>query len=318
MRVLKIASVILSCGLVVIFAFWIGLKISDRIVDGAQPVVSENANQNSENIPDPLAYNPPNMDAVPEGPDGDAIKRGYKIVNETNSVLDGYVGNKLSCSSCHAGAGLEQSVSPLVGVTAKYPQYRPREGKIMSIEDRINGCMVRSMNGKEIPENSADMRAIVSYLSYISKGIPTGEPELPWLGQNKMKNVPKPNVNDGDSLYKQSCVACHAADGSGTNTNSGPALWGNNSFNDGAGLSRLTQLAGYIQRNMPAGQAGSLTNQQAVDLAAFILSKDRPEWKGHNKDWPNGGKPNDVIDKKKREQIKKGTINWDDVLKEAQ
>ncbi|GIN85171.1 hypothetical protein J6TS2_15570 [Heyndrickxia sporothermodurans] len=315
---MKISSIILSCGLIVVLAFWVGIKIADRIIENGGTSVTVNSEQipKDDSTENTLAYNPPNMENVPDGPDGKAIKRGYKIINETNTALDGYVGNKLSCSSCHAGAGLDQNVSSLVGVTAKYPQYRPREGKIMSIEDRVNGCMVRSMDGKPIPENSEDMRAVVAYLKYISEGVPIGEKDIPWLGQNKMKDVPAPNIKNGDKLYKTSCIACHAADGSGTNTNSGPALWGDNSFNDGAGLSRITQLAGYIQRNMPAGQAGTLSKQEASDLAAFILSKDRPEWKGHKTDWPNGDRPNDIINKEKREQIKKGTINWDKVLKE--
>lgn len=310
---MKSAGVILSSGLIVVLAFWIGLQISDRIV-GEPKTAPAAVSQGSDETGGSPAYKPPSMDEVPEGPLGEAITYGHKLVNETNTVADGYVGNQLSCTSCHAGAGLEENVSSLVGVTAKYPQYMPREGEIRTIEDRINGCMIRSMNGKEFPLDSKEMKAMVSYLSYISQGIKVGD-ELPWLGTNNMKNVPVPDIAAGEQTYQKSCIACHAADGNGTGTNTGPALWGPDSFNDGAGLSRLSKMAGYIQSNMPVGQEGTLSDQDAANLAAFILSQDRPEWKGKDGDWPHGGKPNDIINKEKREQVKNGTINWEEVVK---
>ena len=115
-------------------------------------------------------------------------------------------------------------------------------------------------------------------------------------------------------MYQQSCIACHAGDGSGTGSNSGPALWGEGSFNDGAGLARVTKMAGYIQNNMPFGAEKTLGDQEASDLAAYILSQDRPEWKNHNKDWPNGGRPKDIMTKELRQQVQDGTIDWDEVL----
>ncbi|TQR18034.1 c-type cytochrome [Psychrobacillus vulpis] len=260
-----------------------------------------------------LTYNPPSLEEVPEGPIGEAITYGYKLVNETYSVADPYVGNNLSCASCHAGAGLDKDSSSLVGVTAVYPQYIARSGKIVTIEDRINGCMVRSMNGEKFEANSDELKAMVAYFTYISEGVPVGA-DIPWRMTNDMDNVPTPNVASGEQLYQKSCIACHAADGSGTDPNTGPALWGDNSFNDGAGLARISKMAGYIKNNMPAGSEGTLTNQEAADLAAYVLSQDRPEWKNHDKDWPNGGKPNDIMNKERREEVKNGTINWEEVL----
>ena len=48
-------------------------------------------------------------------------------------------------------------------------------------------------------------------------------------------------------------------------------------------------MAGYIQNNMPIGAAGTLTDQEAADLAAFILSQDRPEWANHEKTGQKAG-----------------------------
>lgn len=259
------------------------------------------------------------MEAIPDDNKmKEDILLGYNLVNETHVYAEEYVGNQLSCTSCHAGAGLEPSNASLVGVMADYPKYIPRSGDIVTIEERINGCMVRSMNGKKFDVGSDELEAMVAYFKYISKGVKIGE-ERPWANSEDMEQVPTPNVADGEKLYSEkSCIACHAADGAGTGANTGPALWGENSFNDGAGIARMSKMAGYIQAYMPAGQEGTLTDQEAADLAAYILSQDRPEWGGHEKDWPKGGKPSDIMTKERREQVKQGTINWQEVLKDFQ
>ncbi|MFS0690862.1 c-type cytochrome [Sporosarcina sp. 179-K 8C2 HS] len=299
----------------VIFLLANQLKTDKSLMqEGPAAVTEENGGK--------IAYNPPSIDDVPEGPMGDAILRGRELINDTSnairakasSVEDGEnLVNELSCTSCHAGDGLDKDTSSLVGVAAVYPQYNERADKVLTLEDRINGCMVRSMNGQPFKEGDEDLDAMVAYLSYISEGIPVGA-ELEWLGKNDMKDVPIPDVENGERVFQQSCVACHASDGSGTGPNAGPALWGDGSFNDGAGMARLSKNAGFIKNNMPLGQPNSLTNQEAADLAAFILSQDRPEWNGHDKDWPKGNRPTDVMTKELREQVKNGTIDWENVL----
>lgn len=258
------------------------------------------------------AYNPPSMDDLdPKNPMTEYITYGQKVFHETDTVLDGYIGNQLSCSSCHADAGLAKS-SSMVGVTTQFPQHRPREGVVYTLEDRVNGCMVRSMNGKKLPNDSKEMRAMISYLTYISEGIEVGT-ELPWRMQNTMKEIPLPKIEDGERLYSEKgCVACHGQNGEGKGATVGPALWGENSFNDGAGMGRLSKIAGYIQNNMPPN-GGTLTDPEAANLAAFILSQDRPVWEGHDKDWPNGGRPTDIITKERREKIRAGTFDWSEI-----
>lgn len=255
-----------------------------------------------------LVYNPPKMEDLDgkEDPLSEAIKRGYTYVNESNTTLDEYVGNQLSCTSCHAGAGIGEA-SSLVGVTAVSPEYNPRAGKVMSIEDRINGCMVRSMNGEKLPLDSQEMRDMVSYLTYISKDVPVGA-DLSWRKPNTMKveDIPETDLAKGEEIYKQSCAACHGADGGGTGANTGPALWGENSFNDGAGMARLSTATVFIQRNMPVGQENSLSVQEAADVAAYILSQERPKWKGRENDWPKGGAPKDSPYYNELKSVKEG------------
>ncbi|MGA3599459.1 c-type cytochrome [Lysinibacillus agricola] len=295
---------------------FVGAVISDKILGDANGESKEAAEQTK--IPTTAAaqsavYAPPSIEEVPDGPMKETILNGYELVNNTHVAADEYVGNQLSCTSCHAGAGNDEQAASLVGVTANYPQYIARSGDVVTIEERINGCMVRSMNGKKFDMNSEELEAMVSYFTYISEGVPIGA-EREWAGTSTMKNVPIPDITNGEELYAQSCITCHAVDGSGTGANTGPALWGENSFNDGAGMARMSKMAGYIKTNMPIGAAGTLTDQDAADLAAYILSQDRPEWANHDKDWPNGGRPNDIMNKEKREQVKNGTIDWEKVL----
>lgn len=300
-------SLAIIIGFLIFGSLFVGWKISQDL----GPAETATAPQQSEGkASNTIEFNPPSMEDVPDGPLGESIKYGYDLMMETNTLADEYVGNNLSCGSCHANGGTVKDEAPMIGLTAVYPEYRPREGEVYILEDRINGCMIRSMNGKMIPEDSKEMRAMIAYLHYMSEGVPSGA-DIPWRAAKEPKQFPVPSIEDGEKVYAQSCAACHAADGGGTGTNTGPAVWGENSFNDGAGMSRLTKMAGYVQKNMPKGQGGTLTDQQAIDVAAYILSHDRPEFTGHEGDWPKGGRPEDIMNKEKREQIKNGTIDWE-------
>src|SRR5699024_6637387 len=73
---------------------------------------------------------------------------------------------------------------------------------------------------------------------------------------------------------------CHGTDGAGHYENGEyvfPALWGDGSYNWGAGIVRINTAAGMIKHDMPLGQPNSLSNQQAWDIAWYINSQERPQ-----------------------------------------
>lgn len=257
----------------------------------------------------------PDIDSLdPEDPKTEAILYGEEVFNETNVVMPDHVGNELSCQSCHADGGLSVS-SSLVGVVADYPQYRPRENVTFTLEDRVNGCMIRSMNGEMMETDSEEMRGLIAYMTFLSEGYEIGTAERPWAAPSNKEEIPEPNVAAGEELYEEkNCLTCHATDGSGTGANTGPALWGENSFNDGAGMGRLTKITGYIQNNMPIGDEYDLTDQEAVDLGAFILMQDRPVFAGHADDFPEmENPPSDIITEDRRKAIQEGTFDWSEI-----
>jgi thiosulfate dehydrogenase len=59
-------------------------------------------------------------------------------------------------------------------------------------------------------------------------------------------------------------------------------------------MAREERAASFIRHFMPQNARGSLTDQQAFDLAAFINSQPRPDSPGKEDDWPSGGAAADV------------------------
>lgn len=217
------------------------------------------------------------------------VRRGRALLIATRDSLPQHVGNSLRCTSCHLNEGRQPNAIPLVGVTVRYPQYRSRRGAMSSIEERINDCFERSMNGSGLPPDSRDMRDMVAYMAYLSQGAPAHGAVN---GQGLPVMTPlTPSRARGARVFAQRCVACHGPHGSGTVR--GPALWGPQSYNIGAGMARLRTAASFIRYNMPLGNP-SLSDQQAFDVAAYIDAQPRPDFAGKAHDWPKGDAQPDV------------------------
>ncbi|MGE8428219.1 MAG: c-type cytochrome [Sphingobacterium sp.] len=262
-----------------------------------------------------------------DSPEGKMASYGEKLIKNTYDYFyDGEVkiGNKLACSSCHLNGGTKAFAAPYVGLTNVFPTYIGRENKIESLEERINGCFERSMNGRAIPENSKEMRAIVTYIKNISVNT-VNKGRLAGQGFIKM-DIPNraADLKHGQVVFENKCTSCHGRDGQGLPQTAGkgyqyPPLWGKDSYNDGAGMARLLTAARFIKANMPLGatyDAPQLKDDEAYDVAAYINSFDRPQKTDKQLDYPNlSKKPKDspyppYADNVSIEQHKLGPFNF--------
>jgi thiosulfate dehydrogenase len=222
------------------------------------------------------AFTPPPESAIPAGPFGDAVRRGEAIFTDTQKNARAFVGNDLNCSNCHLDRGRQAGAVPMWGAWPLYPQFRAKNGKVNTMALRIQECFRYSMNGTMPPSDSQLITDLQSYFSWLAKGAPAGE-TLPGQGLPALAAPhPAPDPRRGGMAYGQHCAACHGADGNGNREAAMPPLWGPRSFNKGAGMYRVETAARFIHANMPLGQGGSLSPQQAYDIAAFIESKPRP------------------------------------------
>jgi thiosulfate dehydrogenase len=228
-----------------------------------------------------------------------SVRRGKALLAFTRDSLPKHVGNQLQCVSCHPDNGTRANAMPWVGIYARFPQYRSRVGGIQLIEDRINDCFMRSMNGRALVPESRDMRDIIAYMAFLSSGYPV-------FAQVEGQSFPRVAPVDGDTArgaatFTAKCSVCHGADGAGTDVF--PALWGSGSYNIGAGMARVQTAAAFIKVAMPQTAPGTLTDQEAYDLATYINTRPRPDFPGKELDWPKGDPPPDVaypVNSKKR------------------
>lgn len=247
-----------------------------------------------------------NLDSLADNPEGRSIRYGHDLISETYKYLGPevkveamrYAGNNLSCKNCHLQAGQKKFAAPYVGIWGIYPTYKGREDAISTIEERINGCMERSLAGKPLPLDSKEMEAMVMYIKWLGKDIPVGRK---MEGQGFVKiSFPEraADLVQGKAVYVPKCASCHGPDGQGRRNGAPgsatgytyPPLWGPDSYNDGAGMHRLMTAARFIKANMPFGAtAGNpiLTDEEAYDVAAYINSFPRPEKAHKEKDYPD-------------------------------
>jgi len=250
------------------------------------------------------AWSVPDIDKLPDDAWGKLVRHGRDLTVETASLIGPaaadparhFSGNNLTCQSCHLEAGTKAYGLPFVGVFTDFPQYRAREGEVGTLEDRINGCMTRSMNGKALPVDSTEMKAFVAYIKFLSEGRMIGG-KTPGRGSGEIAELTRPaDPVAGAKVFEATCAACHGAEGQGQRAVAGsgkvyafPPLWGEDGYNDGAGMARLIAAASFIRANMPNGTTHDqplLSVEQAWDVAAFVDSQSRPHKADLDKDFP--------------------------------
>lgn len=252
--------------------------------------------------------------SIPNDASGDSIRYGKLLLTETYKYLGQgstmpFTNNKISCSNCHLDEGTSAFGTPWAVVAQKYASapYSPRSDRKLNMVNRIQDCVLRSMNGVQLPPTSYEMTSMIAYMNWLSTGIQVAS-YTAVVGQGNMK------VNDltrpadpvaGKVIYDNNCAACHQSDGSGVWDTVAvryvyPAVWGPNSYNTGAGMHRLRTGVGFARGNMPYGHANPtdvpsmITEAQAWDVMAYISSQPRPEYYNYLNDWA-GFRPSDCM-----------------------
>jgi thiosulfate dehydrogenase len=242
----------------------------------------------------------PDTLSIPNTAEGKQILYGRELIRHTSVYLGpkGTViqtSNGMNCQNCHLEAGTIFFGNNYAAVASTYPKLRARSGAIESIEKRVNDCFERSLNGKAIADDSKEMRAIISYIKWVGKEVEKDiSPEGSGLVELPKLNRAADSVK-GKIVYQNLCMRCHGENAEGQLAENGlewkyPPLSGENSFNIGAGLYRLSRFAGFIKVNMPNDLASYekpvLIDEEAWDVAAYIISFPRP-LKDISKDWPD-------------------------------
>lgn len=232
-----------------------------------------------------------------------SVEYGRRLVRETAALLGPghedpsmrYSGTYMDCASCHLETGTMPGTLSLLQTDDRYPRFSGRDGGERDLRDRINGCMTRSMNGRELPRDSIQMVSIEMYIKNLNS-------QYDLMGETRRQLNEPPafaepdraaSVADGEEVYQERCQVCHGVNGEGlpasTDMKEGylfPPLWGPDSFNNGAGMTRVLTAARFIKARMPLGQP-DLTDDQAYDVAAFINSHERPQRANLELDYPN-------------------------------
>lgn len=289
--------------LVILLAKYFPAPVQKAEVEGPKPDKNGNFTEAGraaaeDQLKNTVAYWKAPEESVLSGTEKEIIIYGKDLIAHT-SVYFGENGkvsattNGMNCQNCHLDAGTKVFGNNYSAVASTYPKYRARSGTTENIYKRVNDCFERSLNGKAIDTTSKEMSAIVAYINWLGKDVAKGQKP----GGSGLKDLTfldrAADPENGKSVYVAKCQSCHQANGEGIlnadkTAYTFPPLWGNKSYNDGAGLFRLSNFAKFVKSNMPLGvshDATQLTDEEAWDVAAFVNTQPRPK-KDIKYDWP--------------------------------
>lgn len=281
--------ILLFTGILIIAACTPSGKKEISRADASEPVVKE-------------VHRAPDTSAIPDDEFGELVRYGRELILNTayyigpDGIAGKYLGNKMNCNNCHLDAGTRPYGLNYLSTHGRYPQYRARENRILSLAERVNNCIERPHNGKPMPLDSREMIAIVCYIKWLGEGIPVEKRVEGDKGMEIMLPDFQLDLNHGKQVYRNECARCHGDNGEGkmkpdNSTYEYPPLWGKLSYQPGSSMFRIIKAAQFIKANMPFDQATwenpKLTDRDALDVAAYINSEehDRPAKAGE--DYPN-------------------------------
>ncbi len=70
--------------------------------------------------------------------------------------------NGLTCANCHPDAA---NTNPHT-----FPKFQDNVGKVATLREMINWCIQRPLEGKALPEDSEEMKALEAYAIYMYRG----------------------------------------------------------------------------------------------------------------------------------------------------
>jgi len=236
-----------------------------------------------------------------------AIQRGCNIVDDTQGQLarggtrERWNATRFSrsthssCNQCHQGVGDKQDAAgnrPVGsnGLAASWvmaDMYDRFTGLLLPYELRQMQCYINSSNG--FKPNAADdlLRDVTAYSRFLTAALDLriGN-HYPEQGMDEIPASATLRRGDdyvrGAYVYRQRCATCHGPQAFGTVVQGRvlyPALAGPESFNldSRMNFARVnTVMPGFICRNMPPGEEGSLDNQQCRDIAYYLSTLPRP------------------------------------------
>lgn len=256
--------------------------------------------KNSENVLQTASFwQAPDVNAISDRTEKEQVAYGKELVAHTAKYLGpkgsiAQITNGMNCQNCHLDAGTKVFGNNYAMVASTYPKFRARSGTEEDIYKRINDCMERSLNGKPLDTQSKEMQALKAYINFIGSNVKKEEKVL-GAGFKELAFLDRAaSPQKGKLIYESKCASCHQTNGEGLLNAEGneygfPPLWGKHSYNDKAGLYRITFFAKYVKYNMPLGashEQPQLTDEEAWDVAAFVNTMPRPT-KSTPKDWPD-------------------------------
>lgn len=245
-----------------------------------QKIATSTVNSDSSAV-----YTVPDTSTIPNDDFGANVRYGRELIMNTayyigpNGTVGKYLGNKMNCRNCHLDGGTRPYGFNYFSTHARYPQYRGRENKILTLGERINNCIERPHNGKPLLLDSKEMVAMLCYMKWLSTNVPVNQhvkgDEMPELDYPDRAADP----NKGAAIFAAQCSVCHGKDGQGqwnvdSSTYIYPPLWGPYAYQKGSSMHRVLKAARFIKANMPDKKATwrkpFLTDEEAIDVSTFI------------------------------------------------